>query len=98
MEFTKKLLGLLGDQPNSNWRFIKIKAKVLIIAGDEDIIRSKQFRNVWKYPESSIMYNARETHFAPASNPKLLMKSWMDFENHLKDQIPTLQNGRNNCI
>ena len=38
----KQLLGLLGDQPNIPIKDLsKIKAKVLIIAGDEDIIRSK---------------------------------------------------------
>jgi pimeloyl-ACP methyl ester carboxylesterase len=40
-----------------------------------------------------------ETHFAPASNPKLFNEIVNRFlEKPFKDQIPTLQNGRNNCI
>jgi hypothetical protein len=41
LEITKQLLGLWVTSQISLKTYQKIKAKVLIIAGDEDIIRSK---------------------------------------------------------
>lgn len=69
----KQLLGLLGDQPNIPTEDLsKIKAKVLIIAGDEDIIRSKHSLEMYEnIPKAQLCIMPGETHFAPASNPKL---------------------------
>ena len=69
----KQLLGLLGDQPNIPIEDLsKIKAKVLIIAGDEDIIRSKHSLEMYEnIPKAQLCIMPGETHFAPASNPEL---------------------------
>jgi pimeloyl-ACP methyl ester carboxylesterase len=69
----KQLLGLLGEQPNiPTSDLLKIKAQVLIIAGDEDIIRGehslKMYENI---PKAQLCIMPGETHFAPASNPEL---------------------------
>ncbi|HBK71411.1 MAG TPA: hypothetical protein DDZ39_07135 [Flavobacteriaceae bacterium] len=45
----KQLLGLLGDQPNISIKDVsKIKAKVLIIAGDKDIIKNEHTVEIFK--------------------------------------------------
>jgi len=69
----KQLLGLLGDQPNIPVKDLsKIKAKVLIIAADEDIIRRKHSLEMYEnIPKAQLCIMPGETHFAPASNPKL---------------------------
>jgi len=69
----KQLIGLLGDQPNIPIKDLsKIKAKVLIIAGDEDIIRNKHSLEMYEnIPKSQLCIMPGETHFTPASNPKL---------------------------
>ncbi|WP_339919904.1 alpha/beta hydrolase [uncultured Flavobacterium sp.] len=69
----KQLLGLLGDQPNIPIEDLsKIKTKVLIIAGDEDIIRSEHSLEMYEnIPKAQLCIMPGETHFAPASNPKL---------------------------
>lgn len=69
----KQLLGLMGDQPNIPIEDLsKIKAKVLIIAGDEDIIRSKHSLEMYEnIPKAQLCIMPGETHFAPASNPEL---------------------------
>jgi len=69
----KQLLGLLGDQPNIPVKDLsKIKAKVLIIAGDEDIIRSKHSLEMYEnIPKAQLCIMPGETHFAPASSPQL---------------------------
>ncbi len=69
----KQLLGLLAEQPNIPVSDLsKINAKVLIIAGDEDIIRGvhsiEMYRNI---PQAQLCIMPGETHFAPASNPEL---------------------------
>lgn len=70
--FIKQLLGLLGDQPNiPTTDLSKIKAKVLIIAGDKDIIRNvhsvEMYENI---PNAQLCIMPGETHYTPASNPK----------------------------
>ncbi len=70
--YIKQLLGLLGDQPNiPTTDLSKIKAKVLIIAGDEDIIRNvhsvEMYENI---PNAQLCIMPGETHYTPASNPK----------------------------
>jgi len=69
----KQLLGLLGDQPNIPIEDLsKIKAKVLIIAGDEDVIRNKHSLEIYEnIPQAQLCIMPGETHFAPASNPEL---------------------------
>jgi pimeloyl-ACP methyl ester carboxylesterase len=45
---------------------------VLIIAGDEDIIRSKHSLEMYEnIPKAQLCIMPGQTHFAPASNPKL---------------------------
>jgi pimeloyl-ACP methyl ester carboxylesterase len=69
----KQLFGLLGDQPNIPITDLsKIKAKVLIIAGDEDIIRTKHSLEIYEnIPKAQLCIMPGETHFTPASNAKL---------------------------
>lgn len=69
----KQLLGLLDDQPNIPIKELsKIKAKVLIIAADEDIIRRKHSLEMYEnIPKAQLCTMPGETHFAPASSPKL---------------------------
>jgi len=69
----KQLLGLLGDQPNIPIKDLsKIKAKVLIIAGDEDIIRNKHSLEIYNnIPKAQLCIMPGETHFTPASNSEL---------------------------
>ncbi|MDW8849630.1 alpha/beta hydrolase [Flavobacterium sp. MMLR14_040] len=69
----KQLAGLLVDQPNIATKDLsKIKAKVLIIAGDKDIIKNEHsveiFENV---PKAQLCIMPGETHFAPASSPEV---------------------------
>jgi len=70
---SKQLLGLLFYQPNIPVSDLsKIKAEVLIMAGDEDIIRGKHslemYRNI---PKAQLCIMPGETHFTPISNPVL---------------------------
>jgi pimeloyl-ACP methyl ester carboxylesterase len=69
----KQLVGLLTDQPNVPIEDLsKITAKVLIIAGDEDIIRNKHNLEMYEnIPKAQLCIMPGETHFTPASNPKL---------------------------
>jgi pimeloyl-ACP methyl ester carboxylesterase len=69
----KQLVGLLTDQPNVPIEDLsKITAKVLIIAGDEDIIRNKHSLEMYEnIPKAQLCIMPGETHFTPASNPKL---------------------------
>lgn len=69
----KQLLGLLDDQPNIPIKELsKIKAKVLIIAADKDIIRRKHSLEMDEnIPKAQLCTMPGETHFAPASSPKL---------------------------
>lgn len=69
----KQMLGLLGDQPNIPVTDLaKIKAKVLIMAGDEDIIKNKHSVEIYEnIPKAQLNIMPGETHFAPASNPVL---------------------------
>ncbi len=69
----KQLFGLLGNQPNIPINDLsKIKAKVLIIAGDEDIIRNRHSMEIYEnIPKAQLCIMPGETHFAPASNPEL---------------------------
>lgn len=69
----KQMLDLLGNQPNIPIKDLsKIKAKVLIVAGDEDIIKNKHSLEIYEHiPKAQLCIMPGETHFAPASNPVL---------------------------
>ncbi|MCD4678970.1 MAG: alpha/beta hydrolase [Bacteroidales bacterium] len=69
----KQLLGLLGNQPNIPTKDLsKINAKVLIIAGDEDIIRCEHSLEMYEnIAKAQLCIMPGETHFTPASNPVL---------------------------
>lgn len=69
----KQLFGLMANQPNIPIEDLsKIEAKVLIIAGDEDIIRNihsvEMYENI---PQAHLSILPGDTHFTPASNPEL---------------------------
>jgi pimeloyl-ACP methyl ester carboxylesterase len=69
----KQQYGLMLDQtPIPVSDLSKIKAKVLIIAGDEDGIKGGHSLEIYKnIPNAQLCVMPGETHFAPASNPKL---------------------------
>lgn len=69
----KQRLGLLGDQPNiPSHELSKISANVLIIAGDEDIIKNKHSLEIYEnIPNAQLCIMPGETHYSPASNPEL---------------------------
>jgi pimeloyl-ACP methyl ester carboxylesterase len=69
----KQHLDLLGDQPNIlKSDLLKIKAPVLIVAGDKDIIREEHsveiYQNILK---AQLCILPGETHFTPSTNPVL---------------------------
>ncbi len=68
----KQLLGLLADQPNiPTTDLSKINAKVLIIAGDEDIIRNAHSVEIYEnIPNAQLCIMPGETHYTPASSPE----------------------------
>ena len=69
----KQILGLLGDQPSIQIADLsKIKASVLIISGDKDIIREEHSVEIYQnIPKAQLCIMPGETHFTPASNPAL---------------------------
>ena len=69
----KQLAGLLVDQPSIATKDLsKIKAKVLIIAGDKDIIKNEHSVEIFEnIPKAQLCIMPGETHFAPASSPEL---------------------------
>jgi len=69
----KQLAGLLVDQPNIPTKDLsKIKAKVLIIAGDKDIIKNEHSVEIFEnIPKAQLCIMPGETHFAPASSPEV---------------------------
>ena len=68
-----QLNGLLIDQPNISHKDLqKIKAAVLIIAGDRDIIKNEHSIEMFEnLPKAQLCIMPGETHFTPASNPEL---------------------------
>ena len=73
----KQLIGLMEYQPNIPIGDLsKIEAKVLIIAGDEDLIINKHSLEIYEnIPKAQLCIMPGETHFAPVSNPKLFNKT-----------------------
>ena len=69
----KQYLELLGNQPNISIKELSnIKSRVLIMAGDEDIIRNKHSLEIYdNIPKAQLCIMPGETHFTPASNPEL---------------------------
>jgi pimeloyl-ACP methyl ester carboxylesterase len=69
----KQLAGLLIDQPTIATKDLsKIKAKVLIMAGDKDIIKNEHSVEIFEnIPKAQLCIMAGETHFAPASSPEV---------------------------
>lgn len=69
----KQLAGLLVEQPNIATKDLsKIKAKVLIIAGDKDIIKNEHSVEIFEnIPKAQLCIMPGETHFAPASSPEV---------------------------
>lgn len=69
----KQLAGLLVDQPNIPTKDLaKIKAKVLVMAGDKDIIKNEHSVEIFEnIPKAQLCIMPAETHFTPASNPEL---------------------------
>lgn len=69
----KQHLILLGEQPNiSNAALSKINAEVLVVAGDEDIIKGKHSLEIYQgIPKAQLCIIPGATHFAPASSPKI---------------------------
>jgi pimeloyl-ACP methyl ester carboxylesterase len=74
LEITKQLLGLLGDQPNIPIKDLsKIKAKVLIIAGDEDIIKTKHSLEMYEnIPKLNYVLYARRNTFRTSVKPEII--------------------------
>ena len=68
-----QLLGLLGNQPTIPTQDLsKVRAKVVIMAGDEDIIKNEHSLEMYNYiPKAQLCIMPGETHFTPASDPKL---------------------------
>jgi len=69
----KQHLGLLVNQPNiPTHDLAKIKAYVLIMAGDKDIIREQHTVELYQnIPNAQLCIMPGETHFTPSRNPML---------------------------
>lgn len=69
----KQLSGLLVDQPNIPTKDLsKIKAKVLVVAGDRDVIRNEHTVEIFEnLSKAQLCILPGETHFAPASSPEV---------------------------
>lgn len=74
-----QLLGLVADQPNIRGEELsKIKAKVLIIAADEDAIRTAHSVEIYEnIEEAQLCIMPGETHLTPITNP-ILFNSIVD--------------------
>ena len=72
-DLQKQLLEILLFQPNITSNDLsKIKAKVLIMAGDEDITKNKHSVEMYEnIPNAQLCIMPGETHYTPVSNPKL---------------------------
>jgi len=72
-DLQKQLLEILLFQPNIPIKDLsKINAKVLIMAGDEDITKNKHSLEMYEnIPKAHLCIMPGETHNTPESNPKL---------------------------
>ncbi len=69
----KQLVGLLMNQPNiATSDLSKINAKVLIVAGDKDIIKNKHSVEIFEnIPNAHLCIMPGETHWTPETNADL---------------------------
>ncbi len=69
----KQQIGLLLYQPKITHKdLFKIIAPVLIIAGDKDVIKEEHTIEIYQnIPNAQLCIMPGETHFTPASNPKM---------------------------
>ena len=72
-DLKRQQLGLVSDQPKIKVEDLsKIRAKVLIMAGDEDVIRSEHSIEIYEnIKEAQLCIMPGETHLTPISNPDL---------------------------
>jgi len=72
-DLQKQLLEILLTQPNIPIKDLsKIKAKVLIMSGDEDITKNRHSLEMYEnIPKSQLCIMPGETHYTPVLNPKL---------------------------
>lgn len=72
-DLQKQLTEILLTQPNIPTKDLsKIKAKVLIMAGDEDITKNEHTLEIYEnIPKAQLCIMPGETHYTPYSNPKL---------------------------
>lgn len=72
-DLQKQLAGLLLYQPTIATKDLsKIKAKVLVIAGDKDVIKNEHSVEIFEnIPKAQLCIMPGETHFAPASSPEV---------------------------
>ncbi|MFV9550242.1 alpha/beta fold hydrolase [Algibacter sp. PT7-4] len=72
----KQVVGLLLNQPNiETSELSKIKAKVLIMAGDKDVIKNEHSVEIFEnIPNAHLCIMPGETHFTPRENPDLFNK------------------------
>jgi len=77
----KQVIGLLLNQPNiETTELSKIKAKVLIMAGDKDVIKNKHSVEIFEnIPSAHLCIMPGENHFTPKENPELFNKTVDDF-------------------
>lgn len=75
-ELREQLLGLLMNQPNILAKDLsKIKAKVLVIAGDKDIIKNQHSVEIFEnIPNAHLCIMPGETHWTPETNAELFNK------------------------
>lgn len=69
----KQVVGLLLNQPTIETKELsKIKAKVLVMAGDKDIIKNEHSVEIFEnIPNAHLCIMPGETHFTPKANPEL---------------------------
>ena len=77
----KQVVELLVNQPTIETKVLsKIKAKVLIMAGDKDIIKNKHTVEIFEnIPSAQLCIMPGETHFTPKQSPALFNKIADDF-------------------
>ncbi len=76
-----KLLGLLREQPNITLADLhKISAKVLVLAGDKDVIREEHTVLIYQnIRDAQLCIFPAETHLTPVTNPELFNQTVYKF-------------------
>lgn len=77
----KQVVGLLINQPNIETKELaKIKAQVLVMAGDKDVIKNEHTVDIFEnIPQAHLCIMPGETHYTPRENPRLFNKLVDDF-------------------